>query len=402
MHIGFVSRLTPSSFLPLLDAPAAVASDIRRLNGHHNTSLTHLVPPLLARGHQISLFAAMRGVHQPVRLAGDRLALYLVPHRKIQLEPERRFYDQERAAIRAAIREAGPDLLHAHWTDDGHASAALDSGLPCLVTERGAVLSALWLNRQFLPRSLLRALAHLRLTWDVCRRCRHLAAVSPILAEHLRRVYRYPGPIELLPNPFPFEEWKAWRMPGRRAYDPARPHFVSIGRWTRLKNITTLIRAFARLRSHIPGARLSLYGNGLGQDQAGFRWAHAEGLAPGIAFRGTLPYADLMRELARDADVMVHLSREESSCNAVCEALAFDIPVIAGRVGAIPWAVAPVPVTFVRNVADPREAAEAMLRLARDPETGRPRGWANLLERRFSPAIAADQAERIYEQILAG
>jgi glycosyltransferase involved in cell wall biosynthesis len=175
--------------------------------------------------------------------------------------------------------------------------------------------------------------------------------------------------------------------------------FSDIARWGRLKNTTTLLQAFAEVRRVIPGARLILFGGGLGHGGAAQKWAQSKRLDAGVAFHGPLPYETLMRKLGGECDFLVHLSRIETFCNAVLEALAFDVPVIAGNVGGIAWAADPVPVTFIRDVTDPAEAAAAMLQLARDPAAGRPRHWSAILERRYAPARIAELSESIYASI---
>ena len=399
MHIGFVTRFKPANLKACLNAADQPGTD--RLKGRNNTVLINLIPSLLARGHRISVFAAEPETAESLRFSGDRLTVRVVPCRVMAAQPALRGYRRERAALVQVIREEKPDLLHAHWLHDGHAAAALDSGLPTLIMEHGALLTSLRDNGLLGPRHILDSLARMHMTWTVCRRSRHMSAVSPYTAEHLRRYFRYTRPIHIIPTPFPFETWRSWKTETRRPYDPARPVFADIARWGRLKNTTTLLQSFARVRRVIPGARLILFGGGLGSAGPAGRWAKRQGLEGGVTFQSPLPYEDLMRKLAGDCDCLVHLSRIETFCNVVCEALAFDVPVIAGRVGGIPWAVDPVPVTFLRDVTDPEEAATAMIRQARDPAMGQPRGWAAQLERRYAPERIAELVEGIYTQVLA-
>lgn len=398
MHIGFVTRVQPANFTAQLDPASAEAA--RGIKGHLNSCLLNLIPELLRRDHRISIFSAAPAIPAPVVLKGPNLTFHLVPHRPKTSAPELDGFRHERRLLLQAIRENQPDLLHAHWTHDGHAAAALDSGLPTLVTEKGIRLQTLRMSGKLGPSTLLRALASLVMTWRVCRRTRHMSAVSPPTADHLRRVFRYRGSIGLLPTAFPFDSWRPLLQAPRHPYDPARPVFSDIARWGALKNTTTLLTAFARVREQIPGARLVLFGNGLGPTGPAAQWAAPRRLAEGVTFRGPLPYADLMRDVAETTDFLVHLSRIETFCNTVCEALAFDRPVIAGDVGGISWAARDLPVTFLKNVLDDREAAAAMLRLAQSNNPAEPRGWSAVLEQRYSPAVIADLSEGFYEEVL--
>jgi glycosyltransferase involved in cell wall biosynthesis len=398
MHIGFVSRIQPANFLAHLDASAIEAA--RGVKGHLNSSLLNLIPELLRRNHQISVFSAAPGLPAPLVLKGPNLTFHLVPLRGKKSGAEFDGFRRERRLLVQAIRENPPALVHAHWTHDGHASAALDSGLPALVTENGMRLHTLRMSGNLRPSTLPQALASLLMTWSVCRRARHLSAVSPATAEHLRRYFFCRQPIAILPNAFPFDTWRPLLQAPRHPFDPARPVFTDIARWGELKNVTTLLAAFARVREQIPGAQLVLFGNGLGPAGAAEKWAAPRRLTPGVTFRGPLPYAELMREMGETSDFLVHLSRIETFCNTVCEALAFDRPVIAGDVGGISWAAEALPVTYLKNVLDAGAAAGAMLRLAQTHNPAEPRGWAAILERRYAPAVIADLSERRYEEVL--
>ena len=400
MHIGIFSRIQPGNFTAHLDP--ADAETARTIKGHLNTALVNLIPELLARGHRITVFNFNQSVPAPLVLAGERLTLRLFPSRHKNSHPAFNGYRPERRALVQAALEARPDLLHAHWTHDGHASAALDTGLPAVVTERGMRLDSLAFSGKFGLSTLGAALAELALTWSVCRRTRFMSAVSPQTADHLRRVFFYRRPIEIVPNPFPFEAWRPLLQKPRHAYDRDRPVFADIARWGSLKNTETLLTAFGRVRAAKPGARLILFGNGLGAGGPAEQWARARNLAEGVLFRGPLPYAALMGELAGECDFLVHLSRLETFCNTVCEALAFDRPVIAGRVGGIAWATESLPVSFVKNVMDVPEVAAAMLRLADTHDPALPRNWVSVLEKRYAPRIIADQTERYYERVLIG
>jgi glycosyltransferase involved in cell wall biosynthesis len=398
MHIGIISRIQPVNFKPLLHPDdAAIASGLK---GYLSTNLINLVPELLARGHRISIFSCGPNP-SPVVLKGDGLTLRLFPLRHRKLGPEQDGFRAERRALVQAVREVGPDLVNAYWIHDGHASAALDSGLPAVITEHGARLDSLKFRGKFALSSLRVAFAEVALTWNVCRRTRFMAAVSPQTAEHLRRFFFYRRPIEVIPNAFPFEAWRPLLDKPRHPFDPARPVFADIARWGSLKNTQTLLAAFGRVRAAVPGAGLILFGNGLGPGGPAEQWAREQRLAEGVVFRGPLPYDELMGELAGRCDFLVHLSRLETFCNTVCEALAFDRPAIAGRVGGIAWATEPLPVTFVKNVMDAGEAADAMLRLARTHDPAAPRDWIALLEKRYAPRLIADQTERLYERVLA-
>ncbi|MGP2481157.1 hypothetical protein ACTUM2_15085, partial [Listeria monocytogenes] len=83
-------------------------------------------------------------------------------------------------------------------------------------------------------------------------------AVSPYVADHLRRFGFHAGTIDVIPNALPPALIHA--EIARRASGAAETVFAGIfsGGWDGLKNGATLIEAFAMVRRHLPGARLLL------------------------------------------------------------------------------------------------------------------------------------------------
>lgn len=400
MHIGFVCHFKPALVESLLDAPSRPLS--REAGGRDNVPVANLIPALLQRGHRVTVFSAEPSVPRPLTLSGPGLTLVLVPHRPNALATALDHFRQERAALVAAIREAGPDLVHGHWTQNGHSLAALDSGLPAVVTVHDAALACEWLNRGYRPDRLLIGLQRLLMTRQVIRRSRRLIAVSPYVTAHVKRVFRFSGDLNVIPNPLPFADYVPLRAARTRTCDPARPVFADIAGWGRLKNVTTLLRAFRLVRNRLPGARLILFGNGLEERGRGWSWADPRGLADGVEFRGPRPHADLLNSLANEADALVHLARIESFGMTLCEALALDIPVIAGNNSGIPWTLQPLTDGLLRDVTDPDEAGAAMLKLV---EKGCSKPDPNVratLEARFDSAVVAARLETLYRSMTGG
>jgi glycosyltransferase involved in cell wall biosynthesis len=395
MHIGFVCQFNPALAAPWLDPACREAA--RTAGGRRNAPVANLLPALLERGHRVTVFSAEPVLPAPLTLSGPALTLVRVPQRPAPFEPILDRYRAERLALVKAIRQAGPDVVHAHWTQTGHALAALDSGLPCWVTVHDTALLYEWYNRGWNPVRCLTSLQRLVMTLAVTRRARELIAVSPDVAAHLRRVFRYRRPIHVIPNPLPLPLYRSLRESRTRRPDPAAPVFADVAAWGRIKNTATLIRAFALVKRALPAARLLLFGTGLGPDGPGAAWARRNGLAlRGLEFRGPLDQAALLRTLAEEVDCLVHLALTEANCMALGEALSLGLPVIAGAVGGNAWTVAPHPARLVRNVRCPREAADAMLGIAREPPPPAAAAVWTAWENRLAPAAIAAQLESIY------
>ena len=110
----------------------------------------------------------------------------------------------------------------------------------------------------------------------------------------------------------------SWLAPG----EP--PVVLGIGRLTRQKDFSTLIRAFAQVRRERP-LRLILLGDGRDREALA-ELADCEGVGEDVAMPGfqTNPYAWLTH-----ARLFVLSSRWEGSPNALTEAMALGVPVVA-------------------------------------------------------------------------
>jgi len=115
---------------------------------------------------------------------------------------------------------------------------------------------------------------------------------------------------------------------------PGTPVLVSVGRLSREKGQAELIKALANLRKENAERKLRLLVVGDGPDRRGLeRLASSSGLADWVSFVGhqfdVAPYYTM-------ADVMVLPSSTEGSPNALLEAMAAGLPIVATAVGGVP------------------------------------------------------------------
>ena len=124
----------------------------------------------------------------------------------------------------------------------------------------------------------------------------------------------------------------------RAGLDPSRRYLLFTGRLDdRVKRVSAVIQAFARVAGHHPGADLVVAGDGPDRDEL---VNLAEALAPGrVLFRGWTAGTDLVH-LYASAECLVLPSASEGFPTVVGEALACGTPVVASRVGGVPELVA--------------------------------------------------------------
>jgi len=105
------------------------------------------------------------------------------------------------------------------------------------------------------------------------------------------------------------------------------------GRFRPVKQIPELIDAFGSIVPSCPDAHLVLMGDALGEEAALRERARARGALERVHFLGHVPRA---ASCLRGLDVAVNCSRFEGASNAVLEAMAAGLPVVATAVGGTP------------------------------------------------------------------
>lgn len=128
---------------------------------------------------------------------------------------------------------------------------------------------------------------------------------------------------------------------------------------------------------------------------------HQLGLGDRVRLLGSVPHAQVRRHLA-ETDIFLHLALSEGFCNAVLEAQAMAVPVVASDADGLAENVVDGQTGLVVPRRNPEAARDALLRLARDPELRRSMGRAGrerVLEH-FRPEAEIDAFEELYRQVL--
>jgi glycosyltransferase involved in cell wall biosynthesis len=148
---------------------------------------------------------------------------------------------------------------------------------------------------------------------------------SAAMAADLGRVAGVNRNLRVLPNPVDMEKVRATALSGPSLWSGHGPHLLAVGRLAPEKGFDLLLQAFARVRDRFPCADLTIVGEGrerrslemlawlLGVREAVRLVGHVE--QPAAWFRG--------------ATVFVLSSRHEALPNAVLEAAAAGLPIVA-------------------------------------------------------------------------
>ena len=344
-----------------------------------------LAAGLARRGHQVHVAAVLEPGAPPERhpfvasLSGEFVDVH-------PLVVSGRAYLGERARVASLCRRLRPDVVHTHGyrADVVDAGAARAAGAPVATTVHGFTGGG---ARGRLYEALQRL---------AFRRFHAVAAVSRPLADALRRAGVPEDRLRVIPN-----AWDGGRERLERAEARERLgiegdvfHVGWVGRLSREKGADVLLDALARL----PDAdRVSVSMIGDGPEAAALR-AQAERLGIGahVRWHGAV---DGAAALFAAFDAFVLSSRTEGTPMALFEAMAAGVPVVATRVGGVPFVVGDAE-AWLAPPEDPSALARSVDALRRDPAAALSRAAA--ARARLERDFGADAWLASYEALYAG
>ena len=217
---------------------------------------------------------------------------------------------------------------------------------------------------------------------------RHAIEVDGIAPERVRTVY----------NGLDLAEWDG---EPERSWGAGFAVITTVGNIRRVKGHDVFVRAAALVRRQFPEASFSVAGDVL--EPAYFE--ELQELVDELGLSGRFHFvggvSDL-REHLRSADVFVLPSRSEGFSNAIVEAMAASLPVVATDVGGNAEAVESGVTGWVVPSDDPEALAGAITRLLADPATARRMGaeGKRVAAERFTTAAMMREVTRVYEVLL--
>jgi glycosyltransferase involved in cell wall biosynthesis len=185
----------------------------------------------------------------------------------------------------------------------------------------------------------------------------------------------------------------SWRTLGGESHVPPHGYFLFIGTLVPRKNVATLLDAYERVLTALPGApRLVVAGGATKESESALRRLREPPLAGRVEHIGYVAENDRER-LYAGARALVMPSLDEGFGVPALEAMAAGIPVIASNRGALPEVVGSAGTLLAPEDAD--GFAQAMLRAARDDAWARAQGGAGLA--RAASFTWRDTAQRLRE-----
>jgi glycosyltransferase involved in cell wall biosynthesis len=166
----------------------------------------------------------------------------------------------------------------------------------------------------------------------------------------------------------------------------------------RIKGLDVLIAAAAKIVARVPDARFVIVGEGPERESALHQVGNF-GLEDSFEFLG---HRDDVPALLAEADLFVLPSRSEAFPNAVIEAMAAGLPVVATRVGGIAELVQRERTGVLVPSEDPEALAAAVMNLMARPDRANALGRAarQEIERQYSLSSMVARFEELYESEL--
>ncbi len=315
---------------------------------------------------------------------GDRLteAGIAVPRLKLR--------ERTLPAVVERLRQLDADIFHSFSCrrSDQDVRAASEAGVPVIVTNRGNV-------RHWDPQARLQA-------WETDRNCRThaITACCDAVAWVCFNVERVPwSKIAVLYNGVAIPEGL---QPANSVRDelglaPGTMLLGYVATYRALKAHDVLLRAFRKVLRARPNAHLVCCGGEL----------EVLELPELIARLGLKPFVSLLGEredvgaVYRGLDLYVHASRSEGLPNAVLEAMAYGLPVVATSAGGTAEAVEEGVTGCLVPPGDERALSDAVIRLLSNEEERRRFGrqGRERVMREFALAGMIDGYARFYERL---
>lgn len=326
-----------------------------------------------------------------------------------------------------------PEARLYHATCTGYAGllgavASVRTGSPLVLTEHGIytnermieITQAHWIYREkpttMVPNKQVGALQSL---W-----MKKFDLLSRIAYDHAARIYTLyegnrqmqvlggasPERCEIIANGIDLERYDGYNL-GRQEKRKGPPTVCMVGRVAPIKDVKTFIRAARMVSEEMPEVRFQILG-AADEDESYFE--ECERLVRVLSLKNVLEFtgAVQMKDHYPSMSCLVLTSISEAQPFVLLEAMRVGIPVVASSVGACaelifgsgPDDEALGPAGYVTNVRSPRETADAILSVLRDPDRAKRMGDAGRerVGRYYVRKQMLDAYREVYRQFCGG
>jgi glycosyltransferase involved in cell wall biosynthesis len=208
-----------------------------------------------------------------------------------------------------------------------------------------------------------------------------------------------PDRVQTIYNGLDLADWSASSQPEKA---PGKVIVTTVGNIRRVKGHDIFIKAAAVVVRNFPDVLFNIAGDVLEPDYFLELQALVRNLELSDRFHFVGDVTNLRAHLS-SADIFVLPSRSEGFSNAIIEAMAASLPVVATNVGGNADAVEDGVSGSIVPVDDPEALSEAIIRLITNPSQAKAMGEAgrNLVIRKFTTEAMMDKIAACYQNLLA-
>ena len=202
--------------------------------------------------------------------------------------------------------------------------------------------------------------------------------------------------IRIIPNGIKFEDIQNVRMEDRLKH----PSTLTMGTLSRVKGIDVLIKAVPLIRKEFPNLHIYIAGKS-GNEESNLKKLVKElNIEENVEFLGFVS-GGKKYDYFKSVDVYVHPSRYEPFGVVLLEAMACGRPVIASKVGGIPFVVEDGKTGLLFESENIEELAKKVILLLRDKELQTKMGEAGRERaREFSWERCVERTVKVYKEVI--
>ncbi|TYS63774.1 glycosyltransferase family 4 protein [Bacillus infantis] len=290
-------------------------------------------------------------------------------------------------AVKKAIRQFKPDILHAHYVSSYGLVGALADFKPFYVSVWGRDIF------QFPQQGSINK----RIVDYTLQKASVICSTSHIMAKETNKYTNK----KVFVTPFGVDMKKFRPIEGLRT-----PDAITIGTVKALSDkygIGDLITAFAEIHKKNRNTELLIVGDG--PQRAEYEeMAERLGISPATTFTGRVPN-DAVPEYINKIDIFAVPSTEDSESFGVAavESMACGVPTVVSNVGGLPEVVIEGRTGYVVPKENPEELAKAIFALIDNPEERRKMGDAGIVhvKENYNWTDNADGMLKLYEETLS-
>lgn len=376
--------------------------------GGAEASVLALTTAMRKEGHEVSVLSADSPGE---KMFADRTFPRIAPNSPLK-SFHHLLYFRSFSALRSAIRDFHPDIVHFHTMGDCTPSVLFAlGGTPAVLTVHGpeeytkSLLPWYLASSDFRKPFELSSLTFIgrlhyvfyrypqRLIYRLgFRNLSRVIAPSKYIAKEI--ALDIPVTITQIYNGIPLPEAKPMQ---------GAPVALYVGRLKEIKGVEYAIRAFASVVAQIPAARFVIVGDGVER-------THLEALiqelaiADAVQLRGWVSGSDELYRLYEEAQVVLIPSVWPENLPTVCiEAMAIGRPVVGTRTGGIPELIEDGVTGFIVPMRDADALAASVIRVLQDEPLRTQMGeCARAHGERFRMERFVDEILGVYQEVTKG